>query len=109
MRKKRREENKRITIRCNIDKGAFSAACTERMEAKHSTRKCLRQCIEIVHGAEHTPVTHIIAMVRNRINMAHKKSTIAMSNKFDFDFARYERLVAKPVEHNGQHSIQFAF
>jgi hypothetical protein len=39
--------------------------------------------------------------MRKRIDMSHKKGTIAMSDQLHFDFARYERLDAKLVEHDG--------
>ena len=100
MRKKRWEKNKRITIRRDIDKGILLAACSQRMEAKYSARKRLRKRVKIIHRADYATAALVIEM-RNRIDVAFKNRAIAMSDQFHLDFARYERLVAKPVEHEG--------
>ena len=68
------------------------------MNAKHSTRKRLWQRIKIIHRADYPTAI----FVKNCIAMACKKSTIAMRDQFNFDFARYERLNAKFVENDRQ-------
>ena len=98
MRKKRWEENKRIIIGCNIYKGALLAARGQRMKAKDSARKRLRERMEIIHCTNYAMAT--VAM-RKRINMPQKKGTIAMSDQFHFDFAWREWFDAKPFEHDG--------
>ena len=39
--------------------------------------------------------------VRKCIDMPHKKGAIAMRDQFHLNLTRYERLNAKPVEHQG--------
>ncbi len=98
MRKKGWKENQSIISRHNIYKGALQAARGWRMKTKYTARKRFRERMEIIHRSDYATAT---LSVRKRIDMPQEKSTIAMSDQLDFDFARYEWFGAKLAENSG--------
>ena len=53
--------------------------------------------MEVMHRTDYATAALV---VRKRIDVPLKKSAVAMSDQFQFDFARYERLIAKSLEYD---------